>query len=86
MTTSESKGRFFLQNESIRIANWNALVRSRCGLIATQKHWTRRDQLTVGDGPRYVGLEQSVLKVDSVHCSVFDRRRNRQHRRRLTSR
>ena len=24
MTTSESKGRFFLQNESIRIANWNA--------------------------------------------------------------
>ena len=29
MTTSESKGRFFLQNESIRItiqiANWNAL-------------------------------------------------------------
>jgi len=37
MTTSESKGRFFLQNESIRIdshnesiriANWNALVSS----------------------------------------------------------
>ena len=26
MTTSESKGRFFLQNESIRIANWNALL------------------------------------------------------------
>jgi len=25
MTTSESKGRFFLQNESIRIANCNAL-------------------------------------------------------------
>jgi len=25
MTTSESNGRFFLQNESIRIANWNAL-------------------------------------------------------------
>jgi len=32
MTTSESKGRFFLQNESIhitnRIANWNALVQT----------------------------------------------------------
>jgi len=26
MTTSESKGRFFLQNESIRIVNWNALA------------------------------------------------------------
>ena len=26
MTTSESKGRFFLQNESIRISNWNALL------------------------------------------------------------
>jgi len=26
MATSESKGRFFLQNESIRIANWNALL------------------------------------------------------------
>jgi len=26
MTTSESKGRFFLQNESIRIVNWNALL------------------------------------------------------------
>jgi len=26
MTTSESKGRFFLQKESIRIANSNALV------------------------------------------------------------
>ena len=27
MTTSESKGRlFFLQNESILVANWNALV------------------------------------------------------------
>ena len=26
MTTSESKGRFFLQNESIRIANWNAVL------------------------------------------------------------
>jgi len=26
MTTSESKGRFFLQNESIRIANWNTLT------------------------------------------------------------
>ena len=25
MTTIESQGRFFLQNESIRIANWNAL-------------------------------------------------------------
>ena len=29
MTTSESKGRFFLQNESIRIANWNALLTAR---------------------------------------------------------
>ena len=38
MTTSESKGRFFLQNESIRIdshnesiriANWNALIDTR---------------------------------------------------------
>ena len=28
MTTSESKGRFFLLNESIRIANWNALLAS----------------------------------------------------------
>ena len=26
MTTSESKGRFFLQNKPIRIANWNALA------------------------------------------------------------
>ena len=30
MTISESKGRFFLQNESIQIANWNALLNTIC--------------------------------------------------------
>jgi len=29
MTTSEWKGRFFLLNESIGIANWNALLSSK---------------------------------------------------------
>jgi len=55
MTTSESKGRFFLQNESIRttnqiesirIANWNALVGARVWLaLETSSPW---DELTWG--------------------------------------
>jgi len=37
---------------------------------------------TIGDGPRNVRLEKSVLKVNTVDCGAFyGRRRGRQYRR-----
>ena len=61
MTTSESKGRFFLQNESIRIdshnesnriANWNALLPTPRNAAIFQgselhlsNHWPSREKM-----------------------------------------
>jgi len=39
--------------------------------------------LTIGNSPRYIRLEKSVLKIDAVNRSVFYGRRRRRHRRLL---
>ena len=59
MITSESKGRFFLQTnriESIRIANWNALLFTN--FAALQAHVTARSQSGFG-GTRGLGTDGS---------------------------
>ena len=59
MTTSESKGRFFLQNESIRvtngiesirIANWNALLNMHSSAYSDHKE----QRLDLHDSPVHV--------------------------------
>ena len=71
MTTSESKGRFFLQNESIRItnriANWNALpsVTSRS---STKTNKRRITQTTPYDSPDTSFLKPKIsAKFDRGH-------------------
>jgi len=79
MTTSESKGRFFLLNESIRIdshnesnriANWNALVVGRGRRRRCQIDLRLRLPPVAGDSPSLPRLTPAAMRHRAVVLSA----------------
>jgi len=75
MTTSESKGRFFNETnrfESIRIENWNALVRG-IRVVSTQGTVEERETSHYRTAiPHFLSAESAAVRVAEPNCCRSD--------------